>query len=79
MFHPEIIKSRLRRRPFVPLRIMTSSGQAYDIRHPELVIVGVRYLVVGTPSNDAAVRYQTENLLAIMHVTELQDLPVPTA
>ena len=77
MFTPDEIQSRLRERPFVPLRIVTSSGQAYDISHPDLVLVGRRALIVGVPSNDNPAQFETASRLAILHVSDLQDLPTP--
>jgi hypothetical protein len=79
MFHPDQIQSRIQQRPFVPLRIVTSSGESYDVRHPELVMVGRRELVIGTPSNRNPLQFDGINRVAIMHVTDLQDLPVPSA
>jgi hypothetical protein len=78
MFTAEIIQKRIFERPFVPLRIVTSSGQSYDILHPELVLVGKRDLMVGTASNDNPTIYQVANRVALMHVTDLQDLPQAT-
>jgi hypothetical protein len=75
VFHPNTIQALLGGRPFVPFRIVTSSGQSYDIRHPELVLVGARFLAIGAPANENPGRYEARNLVAIMHVTDLQNLP----
>ena len=40
MFHADAIKAKLLEQPFVPMRIITNSGQAFDIPHPDLVMVG---------------------------------------
>jgi hypothetical protein len=32
----ETIRGRLDARPFQPFRVVTSSGQAYEVRHPEM-------------------------------------------
>ena len=69
------IQNRLRERPFVPLRVVTGSGQAYDIRHPDLVLVGRRALIIGTASNDNPTQFETASRVAVMHVVDLQDLP----
>jgi len=37
MFTPDGIQARVRERPFVPLRIVTSAGQAFDIYHPDFM------------------------------------------
>lgn len=38
----------MRRRPFHPLRIYVSDGSTYDVRHPEMLMVGSREAVVAT-------------------------------
>jgi hypothetical protein len=38
MFTADYIYERIQDRPFVPLRIATSSGESYDVYHPELVV-----------------------------------------
>jgi hypothetical protein len=34
----DTIEELLRRRPFEPFRIVTSNGDRYDVRHPEMVL-----------------------------------------
>lgn len=72
------ISQRVRVRPFVPLRIVTSSGQSYDITHPDLIMVGRRDLIVGTSSDEDPGHYEQISRVSIMHVTALEDLPAPT-
>jgi hypothetical protein len=79
MFSAEGIQTRLREKPFVPLRVVTSSGQAYDITHPDLVLVGKRSLIIGTANNDNPTQFEVANRIALMHVTDLQDIPKPAA
>jgi hypothetical protein len=38
--------ARLRRRPFVPFRLILSSGTTYDILHPEMLFVSKSGLTV---------------------------------
>jgi hypothetical protein len=78
MFTADEIQSRIRSQPFVPVRIMTSSGQAFDIPHPDLIMIGRRDLIVGTASNKNPWQYEQTSRVAIMHVTALEDLPMPT-
>ncbi len=49
IFTPDSVKARLREQPFRPLQIVMTSGQAYDVYHPDLVIVGHQFLMVGLP------------------------------
>ena len=74
MFNAESIRARLREQPFVPVRIITSSGQAYDITHPDLVWVGRNALMIGTASNDKPAYFDATSRVAILHVTDMQDL-----
>lgn len=74
MFTPEDILARMRGQPFLPLRIVTTTGH-YDVYHPDLVLVGRRYLEVGTASSDNPETFDTISRVAILHITELQDLP----
>jgi hypothetical protein len=75
MFTADDIQARLRERPFVPVRLVTNSGQAYDITHPDLVLVGRRFLIIGTASNDNPTQIEAASRVAVMHVSDLQDLP----
>jgi len=75
MFTADDIQARLHETPFVPLRVVTSSGQAYDVTHPNLVLVGQRALIIGTASNDNPTQFETASRVAILHVADLQDLP----
>lgn len=77
MFSPDDIQARVRQRPFVPLRIVTSSGQTLDVYHPDLIMVGRGFLIVGTASSDHPSQFEQVTRVAVMHVTALEDLPVP--
>jgi hypothetical protein len=77
MFSADDIQARLRQQPFGPLRIVTSTGQTYDVRHPELVIVGRRFLMIGLPSADNPSQAEQITRVSLLHVTEVQDLPTP--
>ncbi len=79
MFNPDDIVLRLRQRPFVPLRIIISSGQTFDVYHPDLVLVGRRNMIIGMASKDNPARYEQTTRVPIMHVTALEDLPVATS
>ncbi len=79
MFSYDEVKSRVRQQPFVPFRIVTSSGQMFDIFHPDLVLIGRRELTVGVASTEDPTVYEQQTRIAIGHVTALQDLPTPAA
>jgi hypothetical protein len=75
MFTSDDIKARVMETPFIPLRVVTSSGQSYDITHPDLIMVGRRALMIGTAGNENPTQFETVSRVAILHVSDLQDLP----
>jgi hypothetical protein len=75
MLPADDIANRVRERPFVPLRIVTGSGQVYDIRHPELILVGRRSVTIGSASNENPTYYEQVSQVAILHITALENLP----
>ncbi len=77
MFTPELIQSRLRQQPFVPVRIIISSGQQFDIFHPDLVLVGHRDMIIGMASSRNPTLYDRTTRVPLMHVTAMEDLPAP--
>ncbi len=77
MFTADDIDARVRQRPFVPVRIVTSAGQAFDIYHPDLIMVGRRALMVGTASSENPKHFEQATRIAILHLTALEDLPTP--
>jgi hypothetical protein len=42
----------LARRPFKPFRLVMSSGQAYEVRHPEMAMLTRSDMLVGTNVQD---------------------------
>ena len=41
----------LRRAPFEPFRVVMSSGESYNVMHPEMALVSQRALVLAVPDN----------------------------
>ena len=77
IFTHDNIRSRLEDESFVPLRIVTTTGRAFDVYHPDLVWVGRTFLMVGTPTTDDPSTFENVSRIALVHVVELQDLPRP--
>lgn len=74
IFTPDDIRARFREQPFQPVRIVTTTGQTYDIHHPDLVFVASHFLMVGTPSRRRPDVADQVTRVALVHVTELRDL-----
>ncbi len=75
MFNSDDIQRRLRQSPFVPVGIIISSGQTFDVYHPDLVLVGRRDMIIGMASSENPAMYEHTTRVPIMHVTALDDLP----
>jgi hypothetical protein len=75
IFTADLVKARLRDQPFNPVQIVTTTGQTYDVRHPDLVWVTEEYLMVGLPSvKNPTIPGGLATRVALAHVTELRDL-----
>ena len=79
IFTPDDIRSRFREQPFQPVRIVTTTGQTYDIHHPDLVWPGRHFLMVGTPSPNRPDVPDLVTRIALVHLAEIRDLPTAPA
>ena len=69
------IRSALRKQPFAPFRIRLTTGQNYEIRHPEFAAVTQTSMFVGEPhDDDVPVRMVQCDL---MHVVALEPTSGP--
>jgi hypothetical protein len=75
MIKADDIRERLAKTPFSPFRIRMSSGDAYDIYHPELVVAMNRLLMVGTVAPNGDPEDERAHVLSVMHVTALESIP----
>ncbi|MGQ0635070.1 MAG: hypothetical protein ACT4QC_10695 [Planctomycetaceae bacterium] len=75
MFTADNVRQRIKQQPFVPLRIRTSSGETYDVTHPDLVLVGRNLLVIGSPAKENPWQIESFDQVSLLHVTALENLP----
>lgn len=71
----EAIKSRLDVRPFQPFRIVTSSGDGYEVRHPEMAYPTRSETVIASPDRQGVP--SRARIVANLHITALE--PIETA
>jgi hypothetical protein len=77
---PEDLLERLNRRPFEPFRIHLSDGTSYEVRQPELVLVGHRSAVVGvTDSEQQPPLYDRYTTVALVHIVRLEPIAASAA
>ena len=79
----DAVFARLRRRPFVPFRMILSSGTTYDVLHPEMLFVSKSGVTVAIydkgqkPSPEEIP--QRELLVSYLHIAATEDLPQPAS
>ena len=69
------IGKRLSEQPFEPFRIVTSSGESYDVTHPEVVLLSKRIAYVGVAKDPHAKIFDPVHTVSILHITALEPLP----
>ena len=79
----DAVFSRLRRRPFVPFRLILTRGTTYDILHPEMLFVSKSGLTVAIYDRDQRPSPEEipvrEALVSYLHIAATEDLPQPSA
>ena len=65
---------RVRERPFVPFRLIVSEGGAYDIRHPDQIMVTRDLAVIGLPGAQGQDFYETTALVDLFQVIRAEPL-----
>lgn len=72
---PEDILTLLRRQPFEPFRLYLSDGASFEVRHPELAMVGRSTVLVGIPAPDSAEPVFDRFVnCALMHITRTEPI-----
>lgn len=69
----QTFREMLSRRPFQPVRVTLSSGQSFDIRHPEMALLTRTSLLVGTEIAEDGVPAEFK-ILSLLHVTAIEPL-----
>jgi hypothetical protein len=65
-----------RRRPFRPFRLVLTTGEQYDIPHPDLIMVGNRSLEIGLTLDPAGTAYDRIVRADLLHVVRVEQLPI---
>jgi hypothetical protein len=75
MLPPEELIAHLKKQPFEPFRIRMADGAAYEIRHPEVILVGHRTITVGLArSGEPSLPYQRIETAALLHIIRLEPI-----
>lgn len=65
----------LSQRPFRPFRLVMSSGQTYEVRHPEMAMLTRTDLLVGVGESEEGVPAEFR-ICSLLHVTSIEPLGV---
>jgi hypothetical protein len=68
----------LRNRPFAPFRIHLADGTTYEIRHPELVLVGTASAIVAFPDPERPGLYRSWEIVDLRHIGRLERIEPAT-
>jgi hypothetical protein len=69
----QTFREMLGRRPFQPVKVTLSSGQSYEVRHPEMALLTRTSLLVGVDLADDGVPAEFK-ILSLLHVTAIEPL-----
>ncbi len=69
----QTFRDLLRRQPFQPFRLVMSSGQAYDVRHPEMALLTRTDMLVGIDDPGDGVPAEFK-ICSLLHVTAIEPL-----
>ncbi len=75
---PQDLQKKLQSRPFRPFRIYLSDGAAYDVMHPELLMLGRRSMVLGVASRPEATLYERTIDIDLIHVVRMEQIEATT-
>jgi hypothetical protein len=69
----QTFRDLLSARPFKPFRLIMSSGEAYDVRHPEMAMLTTSDLLVGFEAKEEGLpsRFQ---ICSLLHVSLIEPL-----
>jgi hypothetical protein len=69
----QTFREMLGRRPFQPVKVTLSSGQSYEVRHPEMALLTRTSLLVGVDLAEDGVPAEFK-ILSLLHVTAIEPL-----
>ncbi len=70
---PQELRNALRQ-PFEPFRLVITDGASFEIRHPDLLMVGARSAVVGLTGEPGQTFYEQTVKIDLLHVIRLEPL-----
>ena len=69
----QTFREMLSRRPFQPVKLTLSSGQTFEIRHPEMAMLTRTSILIGTDVAEDGVP-QEFKIISLLHVASMEPL-----
>ncbi|MCH7719844.1 MAG: hypothetical protein IH988_02475 [Planctomycetes bacterium] len=70
---PSEIDAQLRQRPFTPFRLCMTDGTAYEVRHPEMMLVTRSEVVIAMDPGDDQIPERSAYLDPV-HITRIEPI-----
>jgi hypothetical protein len=73
------LKTELKKAPFLPFRIVTTSGKTYDIteKDRDMLLVLGRSVVIGLRVAETNPFFNSYEVVSLAHIARLEPIPVP--
>lgn len=71
---PEELNSLLRGRPFMPFRIHVAEQATYEIRNPEMAVIGRTVLFLGMARDVDSPYFDEPVLVTLRHTTQVEPI-----
>jgi hypothetical protein len=69
----QTFRELLTKRPFQPFRLVMSSGNTYDVRHPEMAMLTRSDILVGVDETEEGVPAEFK-ICSLLHVSAIEPL-----
>lgn len=70
---PDELFTTVRKQPFEPFRLFVSDGTAYDVRHPDQILIGRRSCHVGLRGRGEG-PFQRIAIVSNVHITRIEPI-----
>jgi hypothetical protein len=70
----QTFREMLARRPFQPVRLTLSSGQTFEIRHPEMAFLTRTSILIGIDVAEDGVPAEFK-IVSLLHVASMEPIP----
>jgi hypothetical protein len=72
MPQPEELSALLQRRPFRPFRVHLQDGRVFEVRYPDMNIVGTTFVLLGIPEANATDPFAEQ--MAMVELAQIRQL-----